>query len=501
MSKKHSITGFAVVLALLATVTAHAQGTLGEKTVRSSEAVRLAAQHNAALRAVLLEQDRAATEVSAVQGLYPFVLEVDGGYTHASSPSATANDGITHRSSDQVALGSQLSKTWTVGTTAALRVDGDRQVSGGSAAGGVDTGTSDPTYGAAARLSLTQPLLRGAGATVGEASLRQALNAQEIARCGARRTSSELVRDVLTTYWELWYAQRALEIDVKARDVARAQVAETEAKVEKGAVAPVDVLPFETRLATLEETVVAAAAESRRLSVQLATRTGLVRDALRVMPDLSEAPPVPENEPPFDQTFAAALTDAPNIRVSAAQVVAAEDKARTAGEEMRQRLDLVGWVEAQTLGDGEVSPAFEQFGEGAAYSGYVGLIYELPLDNTRKDAERAASNLDVEIARQNLVAASDQVRSDVATALESLVSARERMALAEQTLGIAKQQAAAEHERLDLGASIFVQVRDAEEAVRQAELRVTRARVDLVEAQIGLDHLTGGLLAVPGEAS
>ncbi len=40
-------------------------------------------------------------------------------------------------------------------------------------------------------------------------------------------------------------------------------------------------------------------------------------------------------------------------------------------------------------------------------------------------------------------------------------------------------------------AAIFVQVREAEEAAREADLRTTRARVDLVQAGLELDHLTG----------
>jgi outer membrane protein len=485
--------GVVTLIALLGAPQARAQAEGGEKILRSSEAVRLAARQNPGLRAALLGQDRAASNVTAAEGLYPFVLQLDGGYTHSSTPSLATGGGIGHRSSDQVALGSQLSKTLTVGTTAALRVEGNRQIGGGST-GGTGAGGSNPTYGIASQLSVTQPLLRGAGTTVGEANLRQAIDAREIARCGARRASSELVRDVLTTYWELWYAQRALAIDVKARDIARTQVEETRQKVSSGAAAPVDVLAFETRLATLEETVVAAAAERRRLSVQLATQTGLVQEQVRIAPDPDEMPMVPGNDPPLDETTKAALLGAPAIRQSAAELVAAEEKAKTAGEEMRQRLDLMGWVEAQTMGDDEVSPAFEQFGDGAAYSGYVGLVYELPLDNTRKEAERASADLDVEIARQNLVAARDGSRSEVAAALDALASARQRLALAQQTFEVAGKQAAAERERLGLGASSFVLVRDAEEAVRAAELRVTRASIDLVLARLGLDHLTGTLL-------
>ncbi len=83
----------------------------------------------------------------------------------------------------------------------------------------------------------------------------------------------------------------------------------------------------------------------------------------------------------------------------------------------------------------------------------------------------------------------------MAVAIEKCASGRQRLALAEQTFAVAQKLAEAERQRYALGASIFIQVRDAEEAERGAELRTVRARIDLAEAEIELDHLTGALLA------
>jgi outer membrane protein TolC len=258
------------------------------------------------------------------------------------------------------------------------------------------------------------------------------------------------------------------------------------------------VLQYETRLASLDETVVTSEASERRLAVQLAALTGLGREPVRLRADMAESPPMTEVDPPPDEALRAALEGSPDIRSSAASVTAAEERARIAGEELRQRLDLVGWIGAQTLGSGEVSPALTQFGEGAAYAGYVGLVYELPLSDTRKEAQRASAKLDVEAARQRLTATGDQVRADVAIALEKCQSARKRLALSGLTLEATRKLAEAERARYALGASIYLQVRDAEEAEREAEHRMVRARVDFALARIELDHLTGALLATGG---
>jgi outer membrane protein TolC len=481
MSDKRALAGVVAALALSSAV-AWAEEPAQERIVRSDGAVALAAKNNGDLNAALLEEKRASVDVTAEEGLRPFTLQLDGGYTHSSSPGVGPGGSVSFRNGDQVDVGGQVSKSTAVGTQASARVEGSSSL-------------DEPTYGLSATLSVTQPILRGAGTRVGEASLRQARDAETTAQLAARRTASTLARDVLDAYWELWYAERADEIDVRARDIAKMSLDDTRAKIEQGAAAEIDALQFETQLASLEETVVAAAADVQRLSVQLATLLGLAREAARVRPDPDEDPPLAAADPPPDEAFRAALSDAPEIRESAAAVTAAEDRARIAGEEQRQRLDLVGWIGAQTLGYQEVPPAFEQFGQGAAYSGYVGLVYELPLSDTRKDAQRASAKLDVEIARQQLVTTGDQVRADVAIALDKCKSGRKKLALAEQTLAVAGKLAEAERERYALGSSIFIQVRDAEEAEREAALRTVRARIDLAEAQIELDHLTGALLA------
>jgi len=474
----------AATLALVLPLRAQAGAPAGR--LRSEDALRLASEHNPSMRSSLLDKEQAAVAVRAEEGLYPLMLQLDGGFTHSSSPSLAAGGGVSHRSSNTTAVGAELSKTTPIGTQASLRVDGSHQAT--------DSGGEGPGYGIGARLAVTQPVLRGAGKEVVEASLRQAIRAEELAAHRTRRVASELALQVLETYWELWYAERAVEIERRARDLAREQLEDMEARVAAGDRASVDALPFETRLATLEESVVAAETTRNGLSVRLAGLIGFGSSRDHVAADTDESPVDVGEMRDLDAAVATALANSPDVREQLAAISLADERARTAGEQMRPRLDIVGWLEANTLGNGEVSPAFSQFGDGQAYSAYVGLVYELPLSDTRKEAQRASAALDVEIATQQLLATKDAVKADVLTAQEKVSSIATRLALARRTHDVAMRQAEAERARYDLGAAIFVQVREAEEAVREAELRATRAEVDLALARLELEHLTGTLL-------
>jgi len=463
--------------------------------IRVQDALRLALEKNAEFRTAMLQEELAAAQVTIEDGLYPFVLQVDGGYTHTSTPGLTADSALQFSKADNLSLGTELRKTLPIGTTATLRLEGSRQDTEGTATGLDAAGMPNPTYGVSAKLSITQPLLRGAGNTVGLASLRQARNSQTVAQKSAQLSASKLARDVQQAYWELWYSRQALEIDRRARDIAASQVQETQDRVQRGAAAPNDLLSFQTRLATLDETVATAETTYEQMASKLAATLGVIDSTWKIEPDLTQEPPVPSADPSLASVEPQAISQAPELLQATAEVALAEDKVLIAGEDMRQRLDLTGWVEAQTLGDSKAPPALSHFGHESALSGYVGLIYEWPFGCARKASELAAARISVEIARKQLQAAQDQVKADLAGALDNLAGTRRRLALAETTLGIAERSAAAERERLRAGSSIFTSVRDAEEAVREASLRSVRARVDLTTARLDLDHLTGNLLS------
>ena len=483
------ILGATAVVLLGGSVRAEATTDAG-RTITSRAAVDAAVQGNPSLRAALVSEERAQAAIRAEEGLYPYVFEADTGYTHSSSPLGRSM----YRKTDQVSVGAGISKSFAVGTSAEFRLDGDWYQTDNSSSLDTTEASSVPNFGLGARLTLTQPLLRGFGKTVGLSSLRIARKEKTAAEKSTDASASALAKEVLDTYWSLWLAATTVEINRKSRDIAAAQLQETEERVAVGDAAPVDKLAYQTRLASLEETVIESESEVRRLQVLLASRIGAVDRGALPIADTAEEPAADTEVETPEALLKRALSESPSIHEAFAAVSSAEEKVKVAGESLRQRLDFTAWLEARTLAVDEVSPVITDFGDGGAYSGYVGLTYELPLDNRRKEAERAQARLGVEIATQNLKSVENQVRADLLTAYENLLAAEKRLSMAEETLSLAEAEAEAERERYRLGAAIFTTVRDAEETVREAELRLTRARVDIVQAGIALDHLTGDLL-------
>jgi outer membrane protein TolC len=129
-----------------------------------------------------------------------------------------------------------------------------------------------------------------------------------------------------------------------------------------------------------------------------------------------------------------------------------------------------------------------------AVSVYGGITYQTTLDSKRLNGAKAQADYAVRVAQANLEAAIQQVQSQTSLLLVQAEQARVSHDAASKTLAIATQQAQNERQRFALGASTPLDVQVAEDALRQAQLRVVRAQVDRVKSWQSLAHVSGELL-------
>ena len=226
-------------------------------------ALSLAMKHSPGLRIAVLELRQATLAVDKEDARYVASFSASLGYTQTASPSLRVNGTEVGRR-DGVAIARGLSHQFSFGTVlgADLELDG---------AGTRLVDPSDPTlnlgpgYGVLIRLSATQPLLRGLGNDSGLAALVQARLARDAATQAKQRAASELARDVIGAYWELWYAQAAERIQADAVVIAKRQLTEAVARAEAGRIPDLDVLPLRTAVGTAEERSVSAQVASRKV--------------------------------------------------------------------------------------------------------------------------------------------------------------------------------------------------------------------------------------------
>lgn len=484
-----------LALALVAAAIVAAPGVARAEALTEADVVARALERSPGLRAAMLDLRAAESSVEAARALRrpAFTAEASGG--HSESLRAVSQPSLSGSASNSVGLDLGLSYTAPFGTQVGVAASGAWTPS----TEGTDVSTGEPTtfgpfYNVEARLQATQPLLRGAGRDVGDAEIRAARLSRTAAEHARDDAASALLRDVLTAYWELWYAQAAVEVETAARELARQQVAEAEARAAAlGTLASAEVLRFASELASIEEALAQAESDRRRRALAL----GQLLDAAPA--EAAAFTAAAAGEPTalvvrHDVAAAVALAaEASSALLQAqAEVASSREQVRVAQDAVLPRLDLTA-----TLGVGELwrGDELETAGGRPAVSATGGLALELPLGNGRARAQLGEARARAEAAQARLDERTRAVEVEAARLMDQHETARQRVELARRTVDLARQLAEAERGRLELGTSTSLLVLEAQESQRNTELRYLRALVDQAAAALAVEHLTGELLA------
>lgn len=297
---------------------------------------------NPTVKAAIADLQQTAELVRSEEGRYRPKLFGEVAASTLRSPSLDIVGRVNSQLNQGITAAAELSQTFSWGTTVALRLENrNTWLEGPLFSGATDTFVLGPGHLLGARLSVTQPLLRGAWNEVGLAPLRTAVLNQEQSLRARDETASAALSAALQAYWDLWYAQKALGIEKDARDLAILQRDELAQKVSLGSVAEVELLPFETRIAELDQSVLDA-------EVAVTTRTVDLRRALGVEQaiafDVSAATPPEVFEVDPEAAVAAATESSYTVAQSRIALAQNENTAITAGEDTRPRLDVAAWV-------------------------------------------------------------------------------------------------------------------------------------------------------------
>lgn len=478
MSNRFFASAF-VAVALGVAAPAAAQTALGP-----AEAVERALRNNPSLAAAVIDTQSARWNVVRRETAFSPRLQLDAAAQHSESASLGPT-GFFLAETDVLSLGAGLTQQLKTGTDLSLRLQNNTQWNQNRTGGLFSNG---PLYDSSARLELTQPLLRGAWSEVNTAELRVAEAQQTEAQRAAVRDASVLVRDVLVSWGELWYADEALRIERESLQLAEQQLADARRRVELGTAAPVSVLAFETRVAERMEAVATAERTRQQQAVALGALLGEASPSFGV----AESALAPVQAPQGEAVVEEALRASPEVREAEAAVHITEIQASVAADPSRPRLDVQGFAEV-----GKLAPTFVGLGDGdsqTAWSAGVNLIFEVPLDGREHQAAAAQARLSLQAAQRRLEQTKLSVESAVEQELARVESAAARVRLAGQTVDVAERQLAAEQARYRTGSATSLDVLEAEEDVRNARLRLARAEVDLRSSTASIEHQTGALL-------
>ncbi|WP_459869381.1 TolC family protein [Endothiovibrio diazotrophicus] len=435
-------------------------------------AIHLAIQHNLSVQNAYLGRiaDRYGYRV-AYDGYAPQVSV--SGYTSTDSD---FNDGA--RTLDN---GAGLELT----TTVKNRIGGEWAVTG-SHDESFPEGDGQ-SFDNAMTLSYTQPLLQGAGRTVGSAPLTYADWQEESSVLSLKSTLMGVVNAVVEAYRSYLLAQRSLRLTRLSLERAERQL-ETNRE-----------LIAAERLAAVELVQSQADVAGQRLSLRSAENTvdaarvallRLLRLPETAQPELSE---VIEPQPltlSVEQAEKIALANRPDFRLGEIARERGELDRKLARDAQRWQLDLS--VQYQLASSGErLRESVDDLGQPRKGDYAVGVSLTVPIGSLSQKQQVVDAAVALAEARNNMVDLRESIRLELVDALRDIAIRWDEIALAEQSLELSRRQLELEREKLATGRSSSFQVISYQNQLLSTENQHLTAQIDYLNALTQLDASMG----------
>lgn len=317
----------------------------------------------------------------------------------------------------------------------------------------------------------------------GEAALAEAEAASH--DYGALRLRLAALASALSDAWYL--AARALEINAEHLRLLGEFHRIALSRYEAGLTSAQDPLLAETEQAELLHREVELEAEQRIV-------------AARINALLHRSPTLPLPPPPSRLSAAAhgfeAGTGAPPEALLE-RALAARPELRAAASRVRAREASVALARREFFPDFELQGVYDAIWQEPELRPGVGVTIELPLRIARRRAALDEARAELERARSEERRMADEVRFGVTSALARLHESEHLLALVgERLLPAARDRVVAARAAFESGEASFLELIEAERALRSAELEQHRALADTGRSRAELERAVGDAAAL-----
>lgn len=369
--------------------------------------------------------------------------------------------------------------------------------------------TFNPQYNTELEAVLTQPLLRNLRTDNTRTQIALTEIDRDVANVQLRATLTNTGADVRNAYWDLVYAIQAVEVAKQSLELAEKLVEDNQARVEVGAMAPLDVVQAEAEAAARRQTLVQAEATHRiaELSLKRLIVTGTSDPRWRARLNPVDQPSVTKQE--ID--VAAALKNALGSRTDLAEarrgLEATDLTTRFYRNQSLPAVDLVASYGLQGIGGtqilregglgGDVSERIPgDFGDALqrmtgrdfpTWNIEVQLSY--PIGGNPASANYQRARIERQQADMELKALELQVATEVTNAALQVESTLEQVEAARATRELAEQRLDAEQTRFDVGLSTAFFVVQAQRDLADAANVELRAVLDYRKALVELERV------------
>jgi outer membrane protein TolC len=482
-----------------------ARPALADEAIDLRDALRRALRGNYDLRRAVLDLEAAATRLDGARGQFDFALGADFQAKQTRTPprfppeidaSNPMNSRIDFMSGTQTDLSGtlKLMRALESGGQAALALGATRTESTSPLTSGVlfggGSGSLPPTsfWQVPITLTVSQPLWKNFGPRLATIQVRRAALARDLEALRRARTATDLVRDVVTAYWDLVYQGRDLDIRRGALRLAEDQLQQTRDLIAVGRAAPLDLHAVEAAIADRAEQVLLGETLLLEASLRLRRLCGEppAGEPLRT----ASPPPLAERVVVVDSVLHRALEQNPALLVLRHGNRLVELDVEAAENSLRPQLDLTGSFGA--LGrKTDLADSLREAFKFSAISFTAGLSFTLPLQNRTARGTAAAARLQLKRGRVDVAELEATTTEAVIRLATTLQVAARRVEVTRGGTRAAVGSLQAERARFDAGRATNHDLLRRQEELAVAQLREARAVIDYLRAEAALDALTG----------
>ncbi|MBY0495187.1 MAG: TolC family protein [Cyanobacteria bacterium] len=369
--------------------------------------------------------------------------------------------------------------------------------------------TFNPSFQTNVTGAYIQPLLRGFKIDNTRQQLLINTINRDISEETARATVAQTLANVRNAYWDLVFAQSAVDVAQRATELADKLVEDNQARVEVGTLAPLDIVQAQAEAATRRQNL--AVAEATAQTAELALKRFIVsgtddplwRQTLRPV-DLPALAPPPTD---VESAVRGALINRTDILNAKKNLDSNDISMKYFKNQSLPALDLNASYGLQGLG----GTAFIRSGSGVesrvidtrpggyldALSALTGRAYptwnlnvtmSYPIGSNQAYAQLARTNIQRQQAQTRLRSLEIQIAAEVTNAALTVQSNLKRVEAATAARGLAQKRLEAEQSKFEVGMTTNFFVVQAQRDLRDAANTELRALADYRKSLVNFER-------------
>jgi len=447
----------------------------------------------------------------------------------------TTTSGVFGLVSHSAIYNTQFQKNFDLGTNLSVAWDNTRSSSNAD-------NFFNPYVQSSLALTISQPLLAGAGRFVNRRNIIIAENNRKIADLVFTQQAITTTTNTITAYWELAYAREYVNVTQQAVTVAEKLYSDNKKQLDIGTMAPLDVTRAESELATDRQNLIVA--QTIQLQDELVLKNYISKDPLASNLISVEIIPTDKPDSPasivtasFDDAVKEAFAKRPDLQEQYYNLKNADVDVRATKNALLPTATLSAYYASQGLAGNSFTTgtasviAGQQIvnGSGVAIPGYYIPETVAPVTGVAKDGlstaqsqifhndfptyaaqltltlplrNRAAQadNVHAQLVKRQMEAQTQQIKNtallDVRNTTIAVEQGRAQVQAASKARELQQQTFDAERKKYELGASTVYNVILTQRDLITAQGTELRALANLAEAKANYERALGRTLEV-----